>query len=310
MAILKNTSINTTGYLKVATGTTAQRPASPVSGMMRRNSATGYTEVYNGSEWRAILTKRNITLGSSADAPAQNGRQIQAAYPNAPSGLYWIKPKDWAGAAQQVYIDMDWHGGGWMLVASNNASDTTIPLGTSRHDSIYELDRTGVLGTPNPNSDYIIGSIINTVHFTQGRIFAFGGTEPNNAAYVWPSDGVTGNLGLIGAWTWEIPQDVTGAARLTKPVARWEGVRCYGSTSNSANYFLLDGIKADRINGGFTANANQTTIGGVGVQGSSGDPTTGCYVGHGTGETSISCEGFYPFDNQAFDCRGYTTWVR
>lgn len=308
MATLTNTTINSTGYLQLPAGTTAQRPASPVAGMIRRNTDTGYLEVYNGTAWRSILTKRNISLGSSADAPAQSARQIQAAYPNAPSGLYWIRPQGWGGAAQQVYCDMDWFGGGWTLVASTNAGDSVIPGGQSRHSTDYELDRTGELGTPSPNNDYIIGSIINSMHFTQGRITAFGGTEPTNTAYVWPTDGNTGNLGLCGTWTWEIPSQVTGVSRLTTPVPRWESVRCYGSTSPNANYFVLDGIKADRINGGYAANANQTTVGGVGVQASDGDPDSGCYIGHGTSEGSY--DGWYPQDNQAFDCRGWTTWVR
>jgi hypothetical protein len=312
MAILKNTNITTSGFLKVAVGTEAQKPASPQPGMMRRNSTTGFLEVYNGTSWRRILEKRNIILGSTASNPAENAMQILAAYPNAPSGLYWIRPTGWGGAAQQVYCDMDWHGGGWILVASNNAGDTTIPAGNSRRNQIYELDRTGALGTPSPNSDYIIGSIINNIIFRSARIFAFGGITHTDAAWQWPTNGNAGNLGVSGAWVWDIPSSVTGVNRLTTPVARWDGVRCYGSTSDLARYFLLDGVKADRINGGYSANDNQTTIGGVGVQGSSGDPTTGCYVGHGSteGNAGASYEGWYPLNNVVFDCRGYTTWVR
>ena len=32
-------------------GTTAERPASPVAGMQRINTTTGYLEVYNGGSW-------------------------------------------------------------------------------------------------------------------------------------------------------------------------------------------------------------------------------------------------------------------
>jgi hypothetical protein len=51
MATLKNTTINDTGYLQVPVGTTAQRPASPSTGMWRFNTTLGYLEVYNGSSW-------------------------------------------------------------------------------------------------------------------------------------------------------------------------------------------------------------------------------------------------------------------
>jgi hypothetical protein len=40
-----------TGGLNLPSGTTAQRPASPVAGMMRYNSTTNSVELYNGSAW-------------------------------------------------------------------------------------------------------------------------------------------------------------------------------------------------------------------------------------------------------------------
>jgi len=40
-----------TGAAYIASGTTAQRPASPVYGMIRYNSTLGYPEWYNGTSW-------------------------------------------------------------------------------------------------------------------------------------------------------------------------------------------------------------------------------------------------------------------
>lgn len=51
MATLKNLTINDTGFLKLPSGTTAQRPASPNTGMMRYNTDLGTSELYNGSLW-------------------------------------------------------------------------------------------------------------------------------------------------------------------------------------------------------------------------------------------------------------------
>ena len=51
MATLKNTTVSDTGFLKLPAGTTAQRPASPVTGMVRFNTTLGYAEVYTGSAW-------------------------------------------------------------------------------------------------------------------------------------------------------------------------------------------------------------------------------------------------------------------
>lgn len=42
---------STTGGMFLPSGTTAQRPASPATGMMRFNTTTGLVEVYNGTSW-------------------------------------------------------------------------------------------------------------------------------------------------------------------------------------------------------------------------------------------------------------------
>jgi hypothetical protein len=40
-----------TGGLFLPVGTTAQRPASPATGMMRFNTTTNLVETYNGTSW-------------------------------------------------------------------------------------------------------------------------------------------------------------------------------------------------------------------------------------------------------------------
>jgi hypothetical protein len=54
MAQLQNTTVSSTGFLQLPTGTTAQRPASPVTGMVRYNATLQDTEYYDGTTWRAI----------------------------------------------------------------------------------------------------------------------------------------------------------------------------------------------------------------------------------------------------------------
>lgn len=51
MSTFKNTIINDTGYLNFPQGTTAQRPASSVTGMMRFNTTIQGFEYYNGATW-------------------------------------------------------------------------------------------------------------------------------------------------------------------------------------------------------------------------------------------------------------------
>ena len=43
-----------TGAAQLPVGTTAQRPASPVTGQLRYNTTTSATEVYNGTSWGAV----------------------------------------------------------------------------------------------------------------------------------------------------------------------------------------------------------------------------------------------------------------
>ena len=56
MATYKNTTINDTGFVQLPVGTTAQRPSSPVTGMMRYNTTFGVIEYWNGSAWTTIST--------------------------------------------------------------------------------------------------------------------------------------------------------------------------------------------------------------------------------------------------------------
>lgn len=47
------TADSTTGASTIPVGTTAQRPASPVTGQLRYNTTTTKLEYYNGSAWKA-----------------------------------------------------------------------------------------------------------------------------------------------------------------------------------------------------------------------------------------------------------------
>ena len=54
MATFKNTTINDTGFIKPASGTSGQRPGTPSAGMIRWNTTNSNMEVYNGSVWRSF----------------------------------------------------------------------------------------------------------------------------------------------------------------------------------------------------------------------------------------------------------------
>jgi hypothetical protein len=63
-----NTTINDTGYLQLPAGTTAQRPGSPVAGMVRFNTQLNATEYYNGTYWLQLeITPKSTINGDLAD---------------------------------------------------------------------------------------------------------------------------------------------------------------------------------------------------------------------------------------------------
>jgi hypothetical protein len=67
MANLKNTTINDTGFIKLPSGTIAQRPVSPSAGMFRYNTDFGAEEYYNGTRWMTTSGRESIV---------QNGLQL------------------------------------------------------------------------------------------------------------------------------------------------------------------------------------------------------------------------------------------
>jgi len=54
LTVVGNASFNSVEALKLPSGTTLQRPASPVAGQIRYNSTLSAAEVYNGTSWDAV----------------------------------------------------------------------------------------------------------------------------------------------------------------------------------------------------------------------------------------------------------------
>lgn len=238
-------------------------------------------------------------LGTQAN-PAPSGRALYAYNPYLPAGLYWFKNA--AGNTQQLYCDVP--NGGWVLYASSNANDSTIPVGTGRNSTSYYVNRNGTLGalgTASPNSDYLIGAFLDTFAFDEVRCVAYGRSSINNTYNY-------SNLGSYIVASWRLTN--MGTARYTEIVPRANVYVSGNSTLASLTaYFVMDGVRADYAgNSIFDANSNQSTIGCTGVTAASGDPVGGTYMGHGSTEGSY--EGWYDASNAAADCQGYTSWCR
>lgn len=92
MATLKNLTINDTGFLRLPSGATGDRPVSPVAGMIRYNTTISANEFYNGTAWVPVAEPtvgttstggtitnaagyriHTYTSGSATFVPARNG---------------------------------------------------------------------------------------------------------------------------------------------------------------------------------------------------------------------------------------------
>ena len=83
MADLQSTFIDDSGFLKLPSGNTANRPASPTAGSFRFNTDLGTTEVYTGSTWYS-------SYGSPSN-PATSAQDIYNNNNSAKSGIYYLQ---------------------------------------------------------------------------------------------------------------------------------------------------------------------------------------------------------------------------
>jgi hypothetical protein len=68
MATLKNLTVNDTGFIKLPSGSNAQRPGSPTAGMMRYNTDLSRNEVYDGAGWVLLEGSASAAGGSVTTA--------------------------------------------------------------------------------------------------------------------------------------------------------------------------------------------------------------------------------------------------
>jgi len=146
MADLNNTTSQGVTIDKLPRGSTAQRPGSPTTGMIRYNSDFDEIEYYNGSNWINPDTGARSGLGQTSATAAENARQIMWAYPNANDGVYWIDLP--TAGPTQIYCLMDrrYDGGGWMMaMKATRGSTFDFPssywTSTNTLNATSELDR-------------------------------------------------------------------------------------------------------------------------------------------------------------------------
>ena len=145
MANLKNTTVNDTGYLTLPVGTTAQRPASPSDGMLRRNTTLNCLEYYSTVDQTWVKISDNGGSGATPSNPASSATAILLLNPSAPSGYYYIRPD--GTNIYYTYCDMTTDGGGWMLLINARPNNGGQYYGNSD----YGLSTLGAYTYPEYN---------------------------------------------------------------------------------------------------------------------------------------------------------------
>jgi len=85
--------INGTGAIKIATGTEAERPASPVAGHIRFNTTSGTLEVYSGTGWTNGNTSGSANFDGTVNITGAiqfNSRPVYAVYEWVDSGFGYV----------------------------------------------------------------------------------------------------------------------------------------------------------------------------------------------------------------------------
>jgi len=185
MAILKNITTTSVNSDKLPAGTTAERPASPLTGMMRFNTSFNEVEFYNGTLWINPNTGVLAGLGQTSATAANSAEEILRAYPNSADGVYWINlPTD---GPRETYCLMDrrFDDGGWMM-AMKATTGTTFGYNANFWTTVNTLNEATQLNRNNADAKF---HVMN--RFPAKDIMA-----------VWPDIGQGGSIRGVGNWTW------------------------------------------------------------------------------------------------------------
>lgn len=106
LIIAGNIEMDSGASFSVPVGTTAQRPSSPVGGMLRYNTELGELEFYDGSDWETFIgVGSSAAPGSTEEAAAAN---VQALYDAGleQDGFYWLSLD---GTPRQYFVPLQSH---------------------------------------------------------------------------------------------------------------------------------------------------------------------------------------------------------
>jgi hypothetical protein len=144
---------NSSRSIKLPSGTTDERAASPTNGMMRLNTDTGQVEVYQSSSWRSLRYKES---GAIALQSLGNGDGISTLYgPLSPAPPSISQSGyTWTGANLMVYVEnvFQLFNTNYLIAQNPTVSDTV--------NTLANIGSTNII--LNSVADIIVGSAVTT----------------------------------------------------------------------------------------------------------------------------------------------------
>ena len=235
MANLLNITINDTGFMGLPSGTTDERPASPLTGYLRFNTTLGIVEYYNGTYWIDQTTGRiaegsivtsNLIMHLDSNNPIsyRGGNMWYDTSPQCAHGIFVNGPTHTLADASGRTITFDGTND-YVRIAPLTIMPTTQitmeawikPTRTVSTGTV----RGGVISATNTTYLGIFNSLNGTTHSLHwanttdsSRPYSFDGSIPNNVwtyiAGTW--DGVTSRAYINGSSVWSAAQTGTIAS--------------------------------------------------------------------------------------------------
>jgi len=149
LSVSGNVQLTGTGSLKVPSGTTAERPASPSVGELRYNTDESSFEQYDGTEWRNLSEQLSVVLKPEPVSPADNATDIGET-PTLDGGTYYsLYGKTHAISRFQVASDVGfttivYDSGEISATETHNVPSGNLLESTDYYWRVYYEDEDGV----------------------------------------------------------------------------------------------------------------------------------------------------------------------
>jgi hypothetical protein len=229
-----NVTLSATGFIKLPSGTTDQRPTSPTAGMARFNTSSGGLEIYNGTEWLRSSTYE-IIFGAAASNTQSITETTTVTTANASTFLNFTALSTFS-----------------QLGITYTVTSGSLPTGLELYkDAQGFCFATGTTGEYVANTDFTVTVKADDGNANVSKTFNIT-VIANNDAPVWTTPaGLLGNL--VGTYTFQLAATDPEGNSIT--YSRVSGSLPSGATLNS-NGLITASTTADTTLYSFTVRAS------------------------------------------------------